>query len=311
MDFVVVVLSIILPVVIFLIGLARYRKTQKIEVLNNLLRRVGLEKQQQNRITFLLNDYKENKLFTKLITMLKKAGINSNKQYVWLAVIQASLIVIPTIIWVVFDGSMETKIKLLTVVMPFLPLVFVFVKVKKRQATMEKQFPEMLDGIVRALHSGFGTDAALSMIAEEFPAPLGQEMKEVNRQLTLSVSFRDVMREFQKRVDLQESQFFVVVLIIQRETGGQLAKILDELSMIMRRRENFVAKLRTNTAESRFTATFIGGAPILYILYKYLFDRESLTFFLSDPVGQKLFIVSLVLIITGTIILKSMLKMRF
>lgn len=259
----------------------------------------------------MLNDYKENKLFTKLITMLKKAGINSNKQYVWLAVIQAFLIVISTIIWVVFDGSMETKIKLLTVVMPFLPLVFVFVKVKKRQTTMEKQFPEMLDGIVRALHSGFGTDAALSMIAEEFPAPLGQEMKEVNRQLTLGVSFRDVMREFQKRVDLQESQFFVVTFIIQRETGGQLAKILDELSMIMRRRENFVAKLKTNTAESRFTATFIGGAPILYILYKYLFDRESLTFFLSDPVGQKLFIVSLVLIITGTIILKSMLKMRF
>ncbi|WP_319380745.1 hypothetical protein [Thiomicrorhabdus sp.] len=67
----------------------------------------------------------------------------------------------------------------------------------------------------------------------------------------------------------------------------------------MRRREVFQNKVKTLTAESRMTAWFIGGAPVLYIVYKYLFDRPSLHFFLNDPLGIQLFVISFALIFTG------------
>jgi len=69
--------------------------------------------------------------------------------------------------------------------------------------------------------------------------------------------------------------------------------------------------LKTLTAESRFTALFIGAAPILYLAYKYLFDYESMAFFLNDPVGQKMLMVSLGLMATGTLILRMMLRLKF
>lgn len=310
-GFLLLIFAIFTPFIVLAFGLSWQTKKTHTAQLEQLLKRVGIETIQQEKVSSSFYALQNSKAYLSVQTWLKKAGINNAKTIYQLLALQVVLLMFSSYLIVTRLPGMDPKLMLITAVLPLLPSVYILFKKYKRQEKMKQQFPEMLDSIVRALHSGYGVDGSLNMIANEFPAPLGQEMKEVTRQLALGIQMRDILREFQSRVELQEAQFFVVTLIIQRETGGQLAAILMELSKLMRRREVFQSKLRTMTAESRFTAVFIGSAPLVYLAYKYLFDPESMRFFLQDPTGQKMLYISLALILTGTLILRKMLKVKF
>lgn len=312
LGFVLVSLAIMLPFGILVAIHQMKQKRQTAEHLHRMLSRIGLDptpqdglnKQKRRLIKFF-------PIYTLVQNQLKQAGLIERAAIIKLIVVQSLLVFISVYVWVTRMGSQDHQALLIASLLPFLPALFVWLKQRKRQAKIKSQFPEMLDTLVRAIQSGFGIDGALNLVANEFPDPLGKEIKEVNSQLQLGISMRDILREFQRRITLSEAQYFVVTLIIQRETGGQLVEILSDLSKMMRRRERFQAKLKSLTAESRFTALFIGGAPLVYLAYKILFQPDSMTFFLTDPTGQKLFWGSLFLILTGTLLLRAMLKIRF
>lgn len=311
LGFIIVALAIMFPFIVLGFAFSYRQQRAQTAQLNLLMSRVGLKTYEVNSAKDQLQQQKDKAWYLWLTGLFKKAGISSRKEIIRLLVIQAFMIFFSAfVISTKFNTLTENHI-LISLLLPFLPIAYLVLKIKQRQKELRKQFPEMLDSIVRSLHSGYGIDGALGAIGEDMRGPLAEEMKEVNKQLTLGISMRDILREFQRRVALPEAQFFVITLIIQRETGGQLAAILSELSKLMRRRDNFQAKLKTLTAESRFTAWFIGGAPIMYIGYKYFFDRESMNFFLNDPLGFQLFLFSLLMIGLGTLILRHMLKMRF
>lgn len=311
LGFLIVVLAVVMPFAVLGVGYFVQRQNRQKAALQRVMMRIGFEKNQQKRIQAMLKNSPKLFFLNWLNTQLKKAGLRGRKHLVRLLAVQAGLTFFSAYLLSTRYQSLDEKSLAVALCLPLLPTLFVALKKKQRQNRLRQQFPEMLDAIVRSLHSGFGIDGALSMVAEEFSAPLGQEVKEVNRQLTLGISMRDILRDFQTRVEIPEAQFFVVALIIQRETGGQLASILESLSKLMRRRDLFQAKLRTMTAESRFTAVFIGFAPLAYLGYKYFFDRESMDFFLHDPLGFKMLLVSLALMATGGLILKSMLRIKF
>lgn len=312
LGFVLVALSIMLPFGILVVIHRMKQKRYAAERLQRMFNRIGLNHTQEDVI-----DKQKRKLirlfpiYTIVQNQLKQAGLIERSAIIKLAVAQSILLFVAVYMLVTRLGSMDHQALILASILPFLPALFVWVKQRKRQAKIKSQFPEMLDTLVRALQSGFGIDGALNLVANEFPDPLGKEIKEVNAQLQIGISMRDILREFQRRITLSEAQYFVVTLIIQRETGGQLVEILSDLSKMMRRRERFQAKLKSLTAESRFTAMFIGGAPLVYLAYKILFQPDSMTFFLNDPTGQKLFWGSLFLMLTGTFLLRVMLKIRF
>lgn len=312
LGFVLVALSIMLPFGILVVIHRMKQKRYAAEQMQKMFNRIGLNHTQEDVI-----EKQKRKLirlfpiYTFVQNQLKQAGLIERSAIIKLAVAQSILLFVAVYMLVTRLGSMDHQALILASILPFLPALFVWVKQRKRQAKIKSQFPEMLDTLVRALQSGFGIDGALNLVANEFPEPLGKEIKEVNAQLQIGISMRDILREFQRRITLSEAQYFVVTLIIQRETGGQLVEILSDLSKMMRRRERFQAKLKSLTAESRFTAMFIGGAPLVYLAYKILFQPDSMAFFLNDPTGQKLFWGSLFLMLTGTFLLRVMLKIRF
>lgn len=311
-GFLIVMLAIIMPFIVLAVGFYLKENRHKKEVLESLMQRVGIEaSQKQNFRAAHRATQQKDSLLRWAASLLKKAGLQDTKIVIRLLAVQSLLLFFSAYLLSTRFNQLDSKTAFIAMILPLLPMLFVLFKKKQRQNRLRQQFPEMLDAIVRALQSGYGIDGALSMIAEEFRAPLGKEVKEVNRQLTLGISMRDILRDFQTRIEIQEAQFFVVTLIIQRETGGQLAPILEELSRLMRRREMFQAKLKTLTAESRFTAIFLGLAPLGYLGYKYFFDPDSMAFFLNDPTGQNILIISLGLMISGAFILKSMLRIKF
>ena len=310
-GFVIVALAIVLPFVLFGLAISSKQKRLQQETLNTLMARVGLKGKEVTGVKEQLLTQKNKGWYVWLTGLFKKAGITNKNTIIRLFVIQAFLIFVSAFVFATRFNTLSENDFLIITILPFFPVIYLAFKIKQRQKELRKQFPEMLDSVVRSLHSGYSIDGALGAVGQDMRGPLAAEMSLVNKQLTLGISMRDILREFQNRVALPEAQFFVITLIIQRETGGQLAAILSELSKLMRRREMFQGKLKTLTAESRFTAWFIGGAPVAYIGYKYFFDRESMNFFLNDPTGIQLFSFSVVMIVIGTLILRQMLKMRF
>lgn len=311
LSFVLLAIAIVLPFVLFAMARSMASKQQKQQQMQKLLLRVGINKTMQKG--GLHSDKPQQKSLWMLwwSSLFKKAGLQNRAQVVQFWAVQIVFIVITVSAFILKAHLLLEWQKVLLIFLPFIPAVWLMSKIHERQKQMKQQFPDMLDSVVRSLRSGYSIDGAIKVVAEDMQGPLAEELQLVNKQMTIGISMRDILREFQTRVDLPEARFFVITLIIQRETGGKLAAILEELSRLMRRRENFQAKLKTLTAESRFTAWFIGGLPIVYIAYKYFFDRPSMQFFLNDPTGLKLFIFALAMIAIGTLILRSMLKMRF
>ena len=270
-----------------------------------LLRRIGLTTQTGSE-----NSSKRQESFAqKLELRLQQAGLagRGNRVKQWL-LIGAGVI---GVLGVVMASLFGPEVALISAaVVAFAPL-YVFYQIMERRKQFAEQFPDALEAMVRSLQAGMSMDAAMRAVADDFSAPLADEFRRMNRQVQLGVPFSTTLRDFQRRVGIPEAQYFCATVIVQRETGGALADILSQLARIMRRRTMFQGKLKAMTSESRFTAWFIGGAPLAFFLWKYLFDREFLEFFLEDPTGQGMLRFSLGMIVIGAVLLRQMMRIRF
>ncbi|QKI88603.1 type II secretion system F family protein [Thiomicrorhabdus xiamenensis] len=313
MDWITLLLAtlVLIPIVFAFWG---FRKKHQIEAelkVRKLMLRIGVAEEKKLSFEELLLSQGDRGWFQFFVVKFKQAGIVERNEIVRILLIQGVLIATSLLLIAVNLLHLSMNILLLALLLPMLPTLYLIIKASQRQAQLRKDFPEMLDSIVRSLQAGFGIDGALQNIAEDSKGPLAEEIAEIHKQLKLGISLRELLREFQSRVSLPEASYFAITLILQRESGGQLTAILKELSRLMRRRENFQAKLRTLTAESRFTAWFIGGMPLAYLGYKLIFDYPAMHFFLHDPTGVKLLSLSVFLILLGAVILRNMLRIRF
>ncbi|BBP46649.1 hypothetical protein THMIRHAS_20220 [Thiosulfatimonas sediminis] len=301
----------ILPFVFIVLGVIRSRQRKYTAKIRAVMLRIGMAEEERLSFEDLLMTQRNKRWFQFFVTKFKQAGIVNRQDIIRLILIQAFLLTLTLVLLTFNFGEMSKRSLLLVMLLPIFPTIYLFVKGAQRQAQLRKDFPEMLDSLVRSMQAGYGIDGALRVVAEDMKGPLAEEISEMNKQLKLGISLRDILREFQERVSLIEAQYFVITLILQRESGGQLSPVLKQLSLLMRRRENFQAKLKTLTAESRFTAWFISGLPVIYLLYKFIFDISSMEFLLNDPTGFKILVLSLGLIFFGALILRNMLRIRF
>lgn len=301
----------LLPFAFIALGILRGRQRKYDQKIRSIMLRIGMAEDEKISLEELLMTQKNKGWFQFFVVKFKQAGIVERQEIIRLILIQAFLLAVTLLLLIFQFGELSTRVMLLVVLLPALPTVYLFVKAAQRQAKLRQEFPEMLESLVRSMQAGYGIDGALRVVAEDMNGPLAEELEEMNKQLKLGISLRDILREFQSRVSLIEAQYFVITLILQRESGGQLSPILKQLSSLMRRRDNFQAKLRTLTAESRFTAWFISGLPLIYLLYKIIFDIGSMDFLLHDPTGIKILVISVGLILVGGLILRSMLRIRF
>jgi tight adherence protein B len=143
----------------------------------------------------------------------------------------------------------------------FVPIVFVAIKRKSRLGQFEKTFPEAIDLLGRSVRAGHAFTSGLEMIAKELPEPVSTEFQTVFDEQNFGVPLRDALLGLTKRVPLLDVQFFVVALIIQKETGGNLAEILDNLSQVIRERFKIYGEVKTKTAHGRMTAGILMALP--------------------------------------------------
>lgn len=158
--------------------------------------------------------------------------------------------------------------------------------INKRIAKFNVRFPDAIELLVRGLRSGLPISETLSVVSSEIPGPVGEEFKKATDKMRVGSTMEASLQETADRLGTPEFQFFVITLAIQRETGGNLAETLSNLSDVLRKRLQMKLKIRAMSSESKASAYIIGALPfIVFGLIYMISDNYMQNFFIGDPNG--------------------------
>lgn len=191
-----------------------------------------------------------------------------------------------------------------------LPLAYVNWKRSRRMRHMERQLPDALDLMTRALRAGHAFTSALSMAGNEMPEPIGGEFRIVHDEINFGVSLQQALAHLSERVPLTDLRYFVVAVLIQRDSGGNLTEILTNLSRLLRERAKLIAKIRVLSAEGRLSAWILGLMPFALAAVMNLVNPEFMSLLWTDPIGIAMIQYMLVLMAIGAVIMRKIVRIR-
>jgi tight adherence protein B len=169
----------------------------------------------------------------------------------------------------------------------------------QRVKKFEQQLPEALDMLVNSLRAGYSLQAAMEFVGGEVPAPLGPEFARFYDEQRLGVEVREALLRLQERVGTYDIRMFVTALLIQRETGGNLAEVLGGIATLMRERVAFRGQVDTLTAEAKGSAKVLSALPVVVFAAMYVLNPEFLEPLLTTQTGHQLIALAIGLVVTG------------
>ena len=146
-----------------------------------------------------------------------------------------------------------------------LPHMYVGRRIKKRMVAFTKQFPEAMDLIVRGLKSGLPVNECIANVAQELPAPTGVEFQKITDSMRIGKQLEEALWETADRLDTPDFKFFVISLVVQRETGGNLGETLGNLAAILRQRQAMKLKIKALSGEAKASAWIMGMLPFIML----------------------------------------------
>ena len=185
----------------------------------------------------------------------------------------------------------------------FSPMGLVTFKRRQRLRNFEKNFPEAIDLLGRAIRAGHAISTGMEMISKELPEPVSGEFRVVFEEQNFGLPLKDAMLNMAERVPLIDVRFFVSALLIQKETGGNLAEILDTLARVIRERFKIYGEVRTRTAQGRLTAGILIALPPMMMLALSTLNPPYVRVLFEDPVGPWTLGAAAFLQVVGTIML--------
>lgn len=193
----------------------------------------------------------------------------------------------------------------------FVPFLYVRYKKNQRLKKFEEQFPQAIDLIARALRAGHAFTTGLAMAAEEIPAPVGEEFKLLYDRQNFGMPLPEAMRAFAARIPLIDARFFVTAVLTQRETGGNLGEVLDNLSSVIRERFKVKRQVRVLTAHGRITGWILAGLPPALAAAMFVVSPGHMRILTDDSLGVQMIIAGLTLQVIGTLIIRKLVDIRY
>ena len=181
----------------------------------------------------------------------------------------------------------------------------------RRIQKFEEQFPEGLALISRALKAGHTFTTGLAMVAEEMPQPIGPEFKALYDQQNYGMPIGDALREFARRVPLLDARFFVTAVLIQRESGGNLSEILDNIASVIRDRFRVKRQIRVVSAHARMTGWVLVCIPPALALILSIINPEHFRTLTGSSLGIKMIWTAIGLQTIGTLVIRKMIKLEY
>lgn len=179
------------------------------------------------------------------------------------------------------------------------PVLFAMIWRSRRQSQISQQLPGMLDELARAAKTGRSLEKSLELVANDTPSPLGTELQHCSRKLELGLSINDSLMELPNRTGVVATSVLVTALTVHMQTGGDLVKVLERLSLTLRDRIQFHGRLKAATAASRATAVLMIVLPLGIITFFALRDGEYLTTLLNSVWGVRITVTAVILEVIG------------
>ena len=192
----------------------------------------------------------------------------------------------------------------------FAPIGWLMHRRTKRVKRFEEQFPEALDLLSRAIRAGHALQTAMGMVADELPDPVGPEFKKTFDQQNYGLPLRDALDEMAVRMPVLDVRFFVTAVLIQRDTGGNLAEILDNLAHVVRERFKIRRQVRVHTAHGRFTGYVLLALPAALSVALSFINPEHMHTLFHEHAGQMMLVAAAVMQFIGFIWIRQVIKIE-
>lgn len=191
-----------------------------------------------------------------------------------------------------------------------LPFAVVAWKRRRRLRQFEEHFPEALDLLGRAVRAGHAFTTGLEMIAKESAEPIGGEFRATFEEQNFGLPVRDALLNLTERMPIVDVRFFVTALLVQKETGGNLAEILDGLARVVRDRFRIYREVRTRTAQGRLTAAILVGLPIFMLFALTVLNPTYMKVLFDDPDGPRVLATAAIMQVIGSAMIWKIIRIE-
>jgi tight adherence protein B len=191
-----------------------------------------------------------------------------------------------------------------------LPYSYASYRRTKRFQKFEELFPEAIDTLARAVRAGHAFTTALELIANELSEPVASEFRKLFEEQKFGLPVRDALMNMTERMPLVDVKFFVTAVMLQRETGGNLAEILDNLSYVIRERFKIMRQVRVYTAQGRLTMMLLMGLPPVIVVTMLLTSPAFIRPLFADPIGHFLVVAGIVLQTLGYFVIRKIIQIQ-
>jgi tight adherence protein B len=192
----------------------------------------------------------------------------------------------------------------------FVPYAYASHRRQKRFQRFEEKFPEAIDTLARAVRAGHAFTTALEMIANEVSEPVAGEFRQLYEEQKFGLPVRDALINLAERIPLVDVKFFVTAVMLQRETGGNLAEILDNLSYVIRERFKILRQVRVHTAQGRLTMVLLMALPPTIVAVMLTINRGFILPLFTDPIGHALIVAGITLQTMGYFFIRRIIRIQ-
>jgi tight adherence protein B len=199
---------------------------------------------------------------------------------------------------------------ILAVALGVAPFLYLRTKRSRKTARLERQMPEGMDLLSRSLKAGHTLQSSMGLVSGEIGAPLGVEMKIVFEEQRLGIGLNKALQRMADRVDSQDLRFFVTAVAIQSETGGNLVEILENIGQLIRARLHLKGKIRSLTAEGRFSALILAALPVGIFFILYFVNPGYIGMLLTDSLGHRLLVAGVCSMALGILWMRKMIQIK-
>ena len=217
--------------------------------------------------------------------------------------------VLVTVLLAVADVSLIIAAGL-GLLVPIGPLMFVSFKGKSRKKKLNYQLPDVFDLLCQALRAGHSLAAGIQLIGQQLPDPVGIEFRRCFHEQNLGVKLEEALRNMAERVDVLDLSFFVTAVTVQRQTGGDLAEILEKISKVIRDRIKILGQVKALTAEGRMSGWVLSALPVLVFFIAKALNPEYVDILLYEPNGQAMLGAAVMLQIMGMLMIKKIVNIK-
>lgn len=213
-----------------------------------------------------------------------------------------------------FGGLMITRNPVLSITigicLALLPFFYIRSMKKRRMQKFERQLPDALELVARALKAGHAFSSGMQLAADEFDDPLGTEFQNTLDEINFGASVSDALKNLSIRVECPDLRYFIVSVIVQRETGGNLAEIIENLAHLIRERFKLRGRVQVLAAEGKLSAMILVALPFLVVLALRFMNPTYIATLIEDPAGRAMAAMAVFLMVLGVLVMRKMIDIK-